>query len=333
MVHRSFLKLTLAAWLLLLTVLACASDQAPAKVRVGVLEFGSVSWEIDVMRHHGLAARRGIALEEIRVASGDAATVALQGGAVDVIVTDWIWVTRQRAQSRPYVFVPFSDAVGALMVKGDRPYRSLEDLRGKRLGVAGGANDKTWLLLRAYAKRRLGTDMAQLVKPSFAAPPLLNELALRDEVDGALNYWHYAARLQAAGMRPLIAMPEILRGLGIGDRIPMIGWVFREDWAAANKAAITAFLDASYEAKALLSKSDEEWLRLQPIMRAENREIFIALRNGFREGIPGCTGSDTMQAVTDTFRILAEVGGRQLVGNATQLAPGTFWTGYRPPAC
>jgi NitT/TauT family transport system substrate-binding protein len=302
-------------------------------VRVGVLEFGSVSWELDVMQKRGLAQKHGVDLIIVPLASGDGSAVALTGGAVNIIVSDWIWVSRQRAQSNLYSFVPYSNAVGSLMVKKDSPYRQLADLKGKKLGIAGGANDKSWLLLRAYAQRRLDVDLTKFVKPTYAAPPLLNELAMRDQVDAALNYWHYAARLEAEGLRTLIAMPEILRGLGIEKQIPLIGWVFPEDWAKANPEAIKGFLAAAYEAKAILADSDAEWDRLKPRMRAENDVVFKALRRGFREGIPTCFDRDTMASVAATFKILAETGGKQLVGNSTNLAPGTFWSGFQLPGC
>jgi NitT/TauT family transport system substrate-binding protein len=331
--RRHLLNLLAAVVTWPLLSLACAQEKAMTKVRVGVLEFGSVNWELDVMQIHGLARKRGVELIAVPLASGDASTVALQGGAVDVIVADWIWVSRQRAQSNMYSFVPYSNAVGALMVKQESPYKKLADLKDKKLGIAGGPNDKSWLLLRAYAKRQLGVDMARFVTPAFAAPPLLNELALRDQVDGALNYWHYTARLEANGMRALIDMPEILQGLGIKKQIPLIGWVFREDWAEKNREAMQGFLAASFDAKALLAKSDAEWLRLKPRMRAESDPIFLALRRGYREGIPTCSDPDTMASVAETFKVLADVGGKQLVGDSTTLTPGTFWPSYQLPAC
>jgi NitT/TauT family transport system substrate-binding protein len=333
MSNRFFWKFVAPWFVWLLASHVGAVDKQMTTVRVGVLEFGSVGWELDVMRTHGLARKRGVDLKIIPLASGDASTVALQGGAVDLIVSDWIWVSRQRAQSNLYTFVPFSNAVGSLMVKEDSPYRKLADLKDKKVGIAGGPNDKTWLLLRAYAQRQLGVDLMRFVTPTFAAPPLLNELALRKQVDGALNYWHYAARLEANGMRTLIKMPEILRGLGIERPIPLIGWVFREDWAANHAEAVKAFLAASYEAKAILARSDAEWARLKPMIRAENEVIFRALRAGFREGIPTCSDPDTMTAVGATFRILAEVGGKQLVGNSPSVVPGTFWSGFQLPEC
>lgn len=331
--HHRYLHHFLIALLTLSLAAIAHATPKPAVVRVGVLEFGTVNWELDVMQAHGLAKKRGIELKIVPLASADAPTVALQGGAVDVIVADWIWVSRQRAESNAYTFAPYSNAVGSLMTERHSGIKSLTDLKDKKVGIAGGPNDKTWLLLRAYAQRKLGLDLPRHVKPVFAAPPLLTELALRNQVDAALNYWHYAARLEAGGMTTLIDMPEILKGLGIDKPIPLIGWVFHEDWAARNADAVKGFLAASYEAKAILAGSDAEWNRIKPKMRAENDAVFTALRSGFLKGIPTCSDQETMSAVGKTFRILAETGGTQLVGKSSELPAGTFWPGFRLPPC
>ncbi|NMM37458.1 MAG: ABC transporter substrate-binding protein [Glaciimonas sp.] len=310
-----------------------ANDKPLTIVRVGVLEFGTVNWELEVIQTRALAKKRGIDLHIVPLASGDASTVALQGGAVDIIVSDWIWVNRQRAESNLYTFVPYSNAVGSVMVKSDSGITSLADLKDKKLGIAGGPADKTWLLLRAYAQRKLGVDLMQFTQPTYAAPPLLNVLALRGQIDAALNFWHYAARLEVGGMHALIEVPEILKGLGIDKPIPLIGWVFREEWANANSAALKSFLAASYEAKAILATSDAQWELLRPKMRAENDAVFKVLRTKFRAGIPICSDQDTMTAVAATFKILADTGGEKLVGKAKTLASGTFWPGFTLPPC
>lgn len=329
----------LGALLLLLLLLPLslttlyAKDKPLTTVRVGVLEFGTVNWELEVIQTRALAKKRGIDLHIVPLASADASTIALQGGAVDMIVSDWIWVNRQRAESHLYTFVPYSNAVGSVMVKSDSGITMLADLKDKKLGIAGGPSDKTWLLLRAYAQRKMGVDLMQFTQPTYAAPPLLNALALRGQVDAALNFWHYAARLEVGGMHALIAVPEILKGLGIEKTIPLIGWVFREEWANAHSAAVQNFLAASYEAKAILATSDAQWEPLRPKIRAENEAVFKALRAQFRAGIPLCSDPDTLKAVAATFKILADTGGEKLVGKAKNVAKGTFWPGFTLPLC
>lgn len=303
------------------------------KVRVGVLEFGTVNWEMDVIQTHKLAEQQGIELEVVRLASADASTVALQGGAVDMIVSDWVWVARQRAAGQDYTLFPYSNAVGELLVKADSPIKTLADLKGKKLGVAGGASDKSWLLLRAFAQQTQKLDLQAETEPQYAAPPLLNELMQRGDLDAVLNFWNYAARLKAAGMRSIITVPDTLEGLGIQRDLPLIGWVFSETWAQAHPASVNGFLKASYAAKQKMQSDDAEWERLRPRMKAEDDAVFTALRDGFRAGIPACFGDKEKQAATDTFRVLAEIGGEKLVGKATALDKGVFWAGFNLPDC
>jgi len=325
------ITLLLSGWLALCGLTSQAADVTT--LRVGVLQFGTVNWELDVMQANRLAERHGFNLKVVPLASGDASTVALQGGAVDVIVSDWIWVTRQRAEGLNYSFAPYSNAVGSVMVKPDSGIRTVAGLKGRSIGISGGPSDKTWLLLRAYASKKHGIDLSSAARPVYAAPPLLNELAFGNQVDAALNVWHFDARLEARGMRPLIKLPEILAGLGVDRPMPLIGWVFREDWATQNRDALARFLSASQEAKALMAKSDAEWERLKPLMRAEDNATFLALKSGYRNGIANCTHADSQATVASVFKVLAETGGDKLVGKSRALSEGTFWNGFQLPAC
>lgn len=318
----------LLAWCTLFIVAGrpeMAAAAQPTEIRIGVLQYGTVNWELDVIERHGLAQREGIRIKIVPLALKDAASVALLGGAVDMIVTDWLWVARQRAEGRDFVFAPYSRTVGRLMVRPDSGIRSLADLRGKRLGVAGGALDKSWLLLRAYARKTLGDDAAGLVQENFAAPPLLNQLLLSGELPAVLNFWHFSARLESAGMRTLLDMDDILSGLGIHRELPLLGWVFTERWAGANREAIAAFLRASAAAKAIMRDSDTEWDALREKTRAEDAATLKALRDGYRAGIPKGSPAEAELAARQAFGILAREGGEALLGPARELPRGVFW--------
>ena len=107
------------------------------KVNISVLKFGTVNWELDTIKRLELDAQNGFEMEVNGVAGGAAAKVAFQAGETDVIVTDWLWVARQRAQGKDYRFIPYSKAVGSLIVKNDSPIMTLEDLKGSKVGIAG----------------------------------------------------------------------------------------------------------------------------------------------------------------------------------------------------
>jgi NitT/TauT family transport system substrate-binding protein len=297
-------------------------------VRVGVLKFGTVNWELNVIKENKLDEANGFNLEVVGLTGKNASAVALQGGKVDIIVTDYIWASRQRSEGDPYVFVPHSLAVGGLMVRPDSGIESLEDLKGKDIGIAGGPVDKSWLLLRAYAEQELGVDLADVANPKFAAPPLLNELMLKGDIPAVLNFWHYNARLKAEGMTQLIGVADILPALGVEHQGPLLGWVFSEKWADEHPELIDGFLKASLAAKKILATSDEEWERLRETTRAKNDETFIALRDAYREGIVTSYNEQDIRAAEQTYAILAELGGEELVGPTPNLAPGTFWSGF-----
>ncbi|MFQ5783310.1 MAG: ABC transporter substrate-binding protein [Alphaproteobacteria bacterium] len=302
-----------------------AGEARAAPLRLGLLKFGTVSWEVDVVRHHGLARAEGVEIEIVELASTQATKVALQGGAVDVIVSDWLWVSRQRARGADYSFVPYSTALGALVTPSASPLRGLADLAGRRLGVAGGPLDKSWLILRALARKRTGRDLD--TEPVFGAPPLLNEQLKAGRIDAVLTFWPYAARLEAAGMRRLIAVADAVRALGIGAAVPLVGYVFSEALAATRGDELAGFLRAARKARALLANSDAEWDRLAPLMRAPDAATRRALRDGFRAGIPRRWGADERAAARRLYAILAGIGGARLVGEARELSPGTFWPG------
>jgi NitT/TauT family transport system substrate-binding protein len=309
-------------------VVALASWTAAAQdlgtVKVGVLAFGTVNWELDVIRHHGLDKQRNFTLEVQGFGSGEATNVALQGKAVDTIVDDYLWVSRQRSDGQMLTFVPFSSTVGALMVPPDSDVRSLADLKGKRVGVAGGPLDKSWLLLQGLAAKRHGMDLAAEVEPVYGAPPLLNEKIQTGELDAVLNYWHFAARLDAKGYRELVGVEEAIAELG-GDSVPpQLGYVFYESFVQENPELVAAFADASRAAKELL-KGDAEWERIRPLTKAEDDATFEALKRRFREGIIEHWGEEERAEAAEVYGIVAELGGEELVGGAIVLAPGTFW--------
>lgn len=294
-------------------------------VKVGVLKFGTVNWELDVIRHYAFDKANGFNLQVVDFASNQATKIGLQAGEVDMIVSDWLWVTRQRAEGIDWTFVPYSRAVGALVVPRDSPIKSLTDLKDRKIGVAGGPLDKSWLLLRALALKQHGFDLATETEQVFGAPPLLNKQIEEGNIDAVINFWHFTARLEAMGYRRVIGVGDALNGLGVSSDVPMLGYVFSEKWADTNRDTVLAFTAASRAAKKILQSSNDEWERLRPATMAGNDETLAALRDGYRAGIPARWGDVERADSRAVFGILAKLGGKKLVGESDELQSGTFW--------
>ena len=331
---RGFLHSRARQWACLLLVLpwlvAVPAGAEPLPVvRIGVLKFGTVNWELDVIARHGLDRAHGFALEPTELAGKDGAAVALQGGAVDVILTDWLWVAKRRALGGDFTFAPHSHATGGLMVRRDAAIKGIADLKGRKIGIAGGPVDKSWLVLRAYAKKTAGLDLTRDAEPLFAAPPLLNEILKRADIPAAINFWQYNARLPQPDYFELVRVEDMLPALGVPPQTPLLGWVFSEAWAAKYPGVVRGFLAAAKAARETLAASPDEWQSIAPLVHADDAPMLGRLRQAYRRGISDAEAdaraSDPADAAQRLLELLTVFGGIDEAPPGGRVPRGTFF--------
>ena len=294
-------------------------------IKIAVLKYGSVNWEYNVIKHHKLDKKNNIKIKKVEVTNKDASAVAFLSKSVDIFVTDWIWVSKQRNKGNLVSFYPYSNSAGGLMLKKGEKINSFLDLKNKKIGVAGGSLDKSWLFLRAYAIKKYERDPLTFFKTSFAAPPLINGLLRNNQLDAGYNYWNYTARLEAQGYEEFLTLKDILPYIGIEGELPLIGYVFREGFVQDNKVTLNGFIKASNEARKILKTSDNEWLRISEMTGAKNQLMLEKIRDGFRKGIPSDNHQLMRKNIQHAYKILSQIGGEELVGSSSSLASGTYW--------
>ena len=320
---RQARPLYLAVFLLLV---AAAPAPASESLRVGFQKTGTFAWVLDVIRRHGLAERAGLDLRVSEFASTEAGKLALNGGSVDVAISDWLWVARERALGGKLLFYPYSSTVGAVMVKADSPIKEIADLKGRVLAVAGGPLDKSWLIVRAAALRR-GIDLRREATLQYGAPPLTFQKMVQGQADANLNFWNFCARLEASGFRSLLDVSAAERELGATEPIAMIGYVFPQAFASTHRSTIDRFLETAKAANDILASSDAEWDALRPLIKAEDEPTFLALRDRTRAGMLKRPLDAEIADAAKLFKTLAGLGGTELVGPAKELDPTLY---FRP---
>jgi NitT/TauT family transport system substrate-binding protein len=320
--RRSWLAATLAGTA---TAVSRPAGAAAPEVRLGILQFGTVQWVADVIQRNSLDKKHGFTLRTVTLANTEAGRVALMAQAADVVVSDWIFVANQREAGTQLSFAPFSSATGGIMVPVDSPISSLGSLAGHKLGVAGGPVDKSWLIVRAATKATTGIDPESAANVVYGAPPLLNAKLIQGELEAVLTYWNFAARLEAAGFNQMISVADCAGKLGMAGPLCLIGFVFHDNWAAQNPAAISGFLAAAADAESLLASSDDEWQKVRPLMNARQDTLFNSFKRRFVDGIAHPSAAEQQRTAARLFDVLLRTGGARATGGLESLPDGIFW--------
>ena len=303
--------------------LACGAEAAD-RLRISIQKTGTASWEIALMKSRGLDKAADLEIETTELASTDAGKVALEGGGADMIVSDWLWVARERGLGDRLLFTPYSSALGAVMAPRDSPVHALADLAGRSIGVAGGPIDKSWLLLRAAALRA-GLDLAKGARPVYGAPPLVAEKLAQGETETALEFWNFCADLETRGFRRVIDMADVEKALGASGPVAMTGYVFSESFAAAHKDVLRRYFAAAAEARKILAQDPSAWAPIRARLNLKDDASLDVYRKRYLDGVPKRTIAEEAADARILYRALADIGGKELVGDATELDAGLFY--------
>jgi NitT/TauT family transport system substrate-binding protein len=317
----------ISSFLLCFSLLLSNTSLAKEKtlIRIGVQAYGTVDWELQALAADKQTEQADFKIEAHQIANPEAGKIALQSGAVDMIVSDWIWVSKLRSTGTDFTFYPYADVSGALVVPEKSPILSFKDLKGKRLGIAGGELDKNWLLLQALAQKEQ-MDLNASVEKIFAAPPLINEQLKQNRIDAALTYWHFGAKLEALGFRQVLDGKKILTELGIKAQMANLGYVFKQSWADQHRHAVIHFFNASKIARENLCNSDAAWQKILPLTQTDEVATQKKLRQRYCEGRIDQWGEPQKAAAAEIYKLLSHVSSKQLTGQSDSLQAGTFWS-------
>jgi len=321
-VLRSFRPLALTALLL------GSAGAAPA-VRVGLQAGGTMSWVTFAVSYFGIDRELGLDVQATTYASKDASRIALRSGEAQVVVDDFLEVTllRQNRYDVSAVY-PFSLLTGGVIVPSDSPVRSVADLKGQTI-AATSLTDKTLLLLRAYARATAGFDPLTASKLVPVASPLMAQFMGRGEVNASIPLWHQGARLVSTGQyRQLIGTAELMKGLGLNPRTPLLYVIARND---TDPQALRLFLKAVLRAEERMKTDDGYWNAMldKGLYSLPDRAQLPALRRQWAAGLPRSWNAQDLNNTLLLTRTMINVAGPDVVG-VKRLDTRAFNTGFQP---
>jgi NitT/TauT family transport system substrate-binding protein len=301
-----------------------SAAEAADTIRMAIQKTGTVAWEIAVMKARGFDKAANLDVETTELASTEAAKIALKGGAADMIVSDWLWVQRERSLGDKLLFAPYSTAVGAVMVEPDSPIHSIVDLASHSIGVAGGPLDKSWLMLQAAARRE-GVDLAANRRIAYGAPPLIYEMFRQGGIESALEFWNFCVDMETHGLRRAVDMVDVEKALGATGPVAMTGYVFSQSFADGHKDALRRYFDAAAKARTALAEDPNAWAPIKEQLKIADDAALAVYRRRYLDGVPKRPLAAEAADANALFLAMAAIGGKELVGDATELDSRLFY--------
>lgn len=220
-----------------------AMAQDKSALRVGTLKQGSLT-NLYAAKKAGLFEKNGLNVELIEFRNGNEAIAAQRGGSVDLVLT--IPGTAMVAVERGFdlqliVGNETSQAsapdTGSIVVRKDSNIKTLADLKGKTIAIAGTHTQKTVAIQALLKRNGVGPNDFKFLEMPYASQ--VDALRAKQiEVVASLDPW--TTLFRNSDFATILAY-DYLESL---PEQPIGGWYGRKDFVAKNQDAMKKFAQA-----------------------------------------------------------------------------------------
>jgi NitT/TauT family transport system substrate-binding protein len=292
--------------------------QALIPVKIGVIGSSGQAELTYFIKTYGLDRKHGLDVEVVDYAAPGQQYNLLRAGNLDVAIGNFVDLLRQRKAGVDLVaFYGFQGFANQIVVKPDSPIKDFTGLKGRRIGQFG-TTFLDWLIIRAAGKKAYGLDLEKDATLVQGAPPMLNQLLSRGEVDATLQFSALTlAPVLKGEQRVIVELPDLLRRAGFNPAAFYLQWFVTQAWSRANPSALGKLAAAFDDAYALLKSGPNvaaDWSALAQKVRVTEPTLIDAYRDKARKIDAPTYDASLLEPTRALLDALIEVAGEQAVG-------------------
>jgi NitT/TauT family transport system substrate-binding protein len=292
--------------------------QPATSIRIAVIGSSGQAELTTAIEKYGLDKKHGIAVEPTDYAAPGQQYTLFRAGTIDVAIGNFVDLHRQRrAGVAIKAFHGYQSYSNSVVVKASSPITQFGELRGRKMGSFGNTF-LDWLVLRAAGKKAYGLDIELDAKSVMAAPPLLNQLLMKDEIDAAIQFSSLSIGPITLGeQRPVTDLRTLMQAAGLNPDAFYTHWFVSEDWLRRNPGAIGRVHAMFAEGYERLMSDDEIWSVLAQRIRITDATIVDAYRRKGRLIDNPPYRQDLLQPTQTLLGEIASLAGEQATGVST----------------
>jgi NitT/TauT family transport system substrate-binding protein len=302
--------------------------QQPVKVRLGDLAQSLNAIASNTMIRQGFDKKHGIAVDYTVYPTLDGLFTAIRSKQVEVGFGGWTAFAQFRSKNFPVtMFFPVGKGVtlDVIAPKGST-YKTLGDLKGRKVGSYAGAAGTATVLFRVLTTRYYGFDPAKSNDMQYAGPGLLPTLVEKNEVAAALLFDPLAAKAIATGpFRSIANLADVYKEK-TGDDFLWIGVASNDDFIAAQPAALSGFVRAWIESVAYVKANPQVFAPVAKALQLDDNGARI-LRERVLADYTTTWNDDTIRSLNRFAKMANEVMGG---GFLDEVPAAAFTTRFNP---
>ena len=308
-----------------LTPLAAAASE-PVKVRWGTIANASQAFVPTIIKERGLDKKYGLDLTVVPLSNTDQQWLGLRSGDTDVSSGSMIDLLRQRqAGLKAKAFRGFMTFANPIVARTDKPYNTLADLKGARIGTAR-RTLAAWIIYRAAGLKAYGVDLEKNASEVVESPPtMLLQLMLRRELDASAQFSAAILEPMAQGkLKEITNLPKVLAAAGFDADSFYLLWMVNESWSDRNPGALARLVAAIDEANDILATDDAIWPALGERVGVKDPKLLPLFMKTTRFEFKTNFSRAKLEPTQALIDAMVKVVGPEIVGT-TKVDPDAFY--------